>query len=160
MNKDHKHSCQRIQDLFQNSDVKIEVIEFKELMRTSKEVADLVGCEVGQIAKTLIFKSKNTKKPICVILSGKNRLDESKIVKHLGQEIEKPDANFIIEHTKFIIGGIPPVGYPLDNKPLIDEDLMVYKEIWAPAGTPYAVFRIAPQDLVKITEALIVPIRQ
>jgi prolyl-tRNA editing enzyme YbaK/EbsC (Cys-tRNA(Pro) deacylase) len=160
MNKGQKHSCKRIQDLFQNSDIKIEVIEFKELMRTSKEIADRIGCEVGQIAKTLIFKSKKTKKPICVILSGKNRLDESKIIKHLGQEIEKPDANFIAEHTKFIIGGIPPVGYPLDNKPLIDEDLMAYKEIWAAAGTPYAVFRIAPQDLVEITEAQIVTIRQ
>lgn len=160
MNKDFKHSCQKIQDLLHEYDLEIKVIEFKELVRTSKETADLIGCEVGQIAKTLIFKNKKTKKPICVILSGKNRLDESKIVKHLGQEVEKPDAHFIVEHTKFIIGGIPPMGYPLDDQPLIDEDLMRYKEIWAAAGTPYAVFRIAPQDLLKITDAKVVEIRQ
>jgi prolyl-tRNA editing enzyme YbaK/EbsC (Cys-tRNA(Pro) deacylase) len=160
MSKDSKHSSQRIQDFLQNCDLEIKVIEFKELMRTSKETAEVIGCEVGQIAKTLIFKSKKTEKPICVILSGKNRLDELKLVKHLSEEIEKPDANFIIEHTKFIIGGIPPVGYSLENKPLIDEDLMAYAEIWAAAGTPYAVFRITPQDLLKITDGRIVAIRQ
>ncbi len=160
MTKDLKHSSQRIQNLLQDYHLEIKVIEFKQLMRTSKETAELIGCEVGQIAKTLIFKSKRTHQPICVIISGKNRLDEVKIVEHLGEEIEKPDADFIIEHTKFAIGGVPPLGFPLENKPLIDEDLMTYQEIWAAAGTPYAVFRIAPNDLLRITEAQVVTIRQ
>lgn len=160
MTKDLKHSSHRIHTLLQDYHFEIKVIEFKQLTRTSQETAELIGCEVGQIAKTLIFKSKKTHQPICVILSGKNRLDEMKIVEHLGEEIEKPDADFIIEHTKFAIGGIPPLGYPLKNKPLIDEDLMTYEEIWAAAGTPYAVFRIAPHDLLKITEARVVPVRQ
>jgi prolyl-tRNA editing enzyme YbaK/EbsC (Cys-tRNA(Pro) deacylase) len=160
MKKDLKHSSQRIQNLLLDCNLEIKVIEFKQLTRTSKETAELIGCEVGQIAKTLIFKSKKNCKPVCVILSGKNHLDEMKIVKHLGHEIEKPDADFIIEHTKFAIGGIPPLGYPLKNKPLIDEDLMAYQEIWAAAGTPYAVFRITPNDLVKITDAQVVTMRQ
>jgi prolyl-tRNA editing enzyme YbaK/EbsC (Cys-tRNA(Pro) deacylase) len=160
MTKNLKHSLQRIQNLLQDYNLEIKVIEFKQLTRTSKEAAELIGCEVGQIAKTLIFKSKKTHKPICVIVSGKNRLDEMKIVRHLGEEIEKPDADFIIEHTQFVIGGIPPIGYPLENKPLIDEDLLMYQEIWASAGTPYVVFRIAPKDLLKITEARVVMLRQ
>ncbi len=160
MNKDLKHSSQRIQNLLQDYHLEVKVIEFKQLTRTSKETAELIGCEVGQIAKTLIFKGEKTHQPICVIMSGKNRLDEMKIVEYLGEGIEKPDADFITEHTKFAIGGVPPLGYPLDNQPLIDEDLMTYQEIWAAAGTPYAVFRITPNDLLKITRAQIVTIRQ
>ncbi|MGC1879475.1 MAG: YbaK/EbsC family protein [Rhabdochlamydiaceae bacterium] len=160
MSEDLKHSSQRIQDLLQNYNLDIKVIEFKELTRTSKEAASVIGCEVGQIAKTLIFKGKKSMKPFCVIASGKNRVDEKKIAQFIGEEIEKPDADFVKEHTHFVIGGIPPLGYPLEDKPLIDEDLMAYQEIWAAAGTPYAVFRITPQDLVKITEARIVKIRQ
>jgi prolyl-tRNA editing enzyme YbaK/EbsC (Cys-tRNA(Pro) deacylase) len=160
MTRDLKHSSQRVQDLLLNYKLDIKVIEFKELMRTSKETANVIGCEVGQIAKTLIFKGKKSEKAFCVIISGKNRLDEEKITKLIGEEIEKPDAHFVIEHTKFIIGGIPPIGYSLDDKPLIDEDLMTYQEIWAAAGTPYAVFRITPENLLKITEARVVKIRQ
>jgi prolyl-tRNA editing enzyme YbaK/EbsC (Cys-tRNA(Pro) deacylase) len=160
MAEDLKHSSQRIQDLLQEYDLDIKVIEFKQLTRTSKEAAGVIGCEVGQIAKTLIFKGKKTEKPFCVIVSGKNRVDEKKIAQLFGEEIEKPDADFVKEHTHFVIGGIPPMGYPLKDKPLIDEDLMAYEEIWAAAGTPYAVFRITPKDLVKITSARIVKIRE
>jgi prolyl-tRNA editing enzyme YbaK/EbsC (Cys-tRNA(Pro) deacylase) len=160
MGGDSKHSSQRVQTLLHHYKLDIKVIEFKELTRTSKEAASVIGCEVGQIAKTLIFKGKDSKKPICVIASGKNRVDEEKIVKLVGEGIDKPDANFVIEHTRFIIGGIPPIGYALEDKPLIDEDLMTYQEIWAAAGTPYAVFRITPENLLKITEARVVQIRQ
>lgn len=150
---DLKHSSKKIQDLLQSFHLDNEVIEFKELTRTSREAAAIIGCDVGQIAKTLIFKGKKSGNVICVIASGKNHVDEKKISKIIGEEIEKPDADFVSEHTKFVIGGIPPIGYPLNGKPLIDEDLMTYPEIWAAAGTPYAVFRITPQDLVKITGA-------
>ncbi len=75
-----KNSSQRIQDVLNQFGLDIKVIEFKELTRTAQEAANAIGCEVGQIAKTLVFKGKNTSKPICVIASGKNRVDEKKIV--------------------------------------------------------------------------------
>lgn len=157
---DLKHSSQKIQDLLESLHLEIKVIEFKQLTRTSKEAASVIGCEVGQIAKTLIFKGKKSEKMISVIASGKNRVDEKKVAKAVGEEIEKPDADYVVKHTHFVIGGIPPIGYPLDLPPLLDEDLMTYKEVWAAAGTPYAVFCITPQDLVKITGAKVMKIRQ
>ncbi len=155
-----RDSAQRVQDILAHYHLDIQVVEFKELTRTAQEAADVIGCEVGQIAKTLIFKGKTSQKPICIIASGKNRVDEKKIKELIGEEIEKPDADFVLKHTTFAIGGIPPIGYPLELKPLIDEDLMSYAEIWAAAGTPHAVFRFTPKDLLKITEGRIVNIKK
>ncbi len=155
-----KGSSQRVQDILHEHKLGIEVVEFKELTRTSQEAANAIGCEVGQIAKTLIFKGKITSKPICIIASGKNRVDEKKIVQYVGEEIEKPDAEYVLEHTSFVIGGVPPIGYTLEIRPLIDEDLMVYHEIWAAAGTPNSVFRLMPNDLLKITQGKIANIRK
>lgn len=155
-----KNSSQRVQDLLHEHKLDLKVIEFNELTRTAQEAANAIGCEVGQIAKTLIFKGKTTSKPICIIASGKNRVDEKKIVQHVGEEIEKPDAEYVLKHTNFAIGGVPPIGYVLDIPPLIDEDLMVYHEIWAAAGTPNASFRLSPNDLLKITRGRVVSIRK
>lgn len=155
-----KRSSQRIQDILQANNLKTQVIEFKELTRTAQEAADTIGCCLGQIAKTLIFKGKKSGQPICIITSGKNRVDEKKIVDHIGEEIEKADADYVLKHTSFAIGGVPPIGYPLEIKPLIDEDLMNYQEIWAAAGTPNSVFRLTGNDLLKITEGKVVNIRK
>ena len=151
-----KNSAQKIQDILHQYALGLEVMEFQETTRTSQEAANAIGCEVGQIAKTLIFKGKTTGKPICIIASGKNRVDEKKITQILREEIEKPDAEFVLGATGFAIGGVPPIGYKLDIKPLIDEELMNYSEIWAAAGTPNSVFRLSPKDLLRITQGKVV----
>lgn len=151
-----KDSSQRVQDILNQYQLDLKVIEFEELTRTSQEAANVIGCEVGQIAKTLIFKGKKSNKPICVIASGKNRVDEKKIAHHVEEEIEKSSAEFVLQHTGFSIGGIPPIRYQFEIKPLIDEDLMLYLEIWAAAGTPNSVFRLAPQNLLKITGGYVI----
>lgn len=155
-----RESAQRVQDFLHKLGLKSKVVEFQELTRTSEEAARTIGCEVGQIAKTLIFKGKISSKPICVIASGKNKVDEKKIKAWVGEEIERPDADFVLKHTSFSIGGIPPVGFSFERPPFIDEDLLSYKELWAAAGTPYAVFCITPQELVAITEGKVVNIRK
>ncbi len=155
-----KDSSQKIQDLLNQYGLDFKVIEFKELTRTAQEAADVIGCEVGQIAKTLIFKGKSSSRPICVIASGKNRVDEKKIAHYVGEEIEKPDADYVLEHTQFSIGGIPPIGYTFAINPLIDEDLMHYAELWAAAGTPNSVFSLSPQNLLKITNGQVVNVRK
>ena len=155
-----RESAQRVQNILEQYHLGLKVIEFKELTRTSQEAANTIGCELGQITKTLIFKGKNSSKPFCVIASGKNRVDEKKVAELIGEPIERPDADYVLKHTSFTIGGIPPVGYKLDMPPLIDEDLMAYEEIWAAAGTPYAVFCIKPHDLVKITNGQIADIKK
>ena len=155
-----KDSSRRVQDILRQQGLDFKVIEFKELTRTAQEAAQAIGCEVGQIAKTLIFKGKNSSKPICVIASGKNRVDEKRIAQHVGEEIEKPDADFVWHHTTFSIGGVPPIGYHFEIKPLIDEDLLIYSEIWAAAGTPHSVFRLTPQDLVQMTHGQVAHFRK
>ena len=89
-----------------------------------------------------------------------NLPDEKKIVQYAGEAIEKPDADYVIQHTGFVIGGIPPIGYHFEQPSLIDEDLLIYPEVWAAAGTPNSVFSISPQELVRITKAMIVNVKK
>jgi len=155
-----KASSKRVQEALNPFNLSLKVIEFSELTRTSEEAAKAIGCEVGQIAKTLIFKGKISGRAICVIASGKNRVDEKKIVQWIGEALEKPDALFVLEKTGFAIGGVPPLGYELDCKPFIDEDLMQYAEIWAAAGTPNSVFCLSPENLVQITKGQIADVKK
>ena len=160
MEKNLKNSAQRIQDILHDHNLDINVVEFKKLTRTAQEAAEAIGCEVGQIAKTLIFKGKQSAKPVVVIASGINRVDEKKIAAIIGEKIVKPDADFVLKNTTFVIGGVPPIGYTLDIKPVIDEDLVQHAEIWAAAGTPNAVFAITPKDLVRITQGTISSVKK
>lgn len=160
MNPTLKKSAQRVQDVLKEHNLGLKVIEFTELTRTAQEAANTIGCTVGQIAKTLIFKGKTSGKPVCIVASGPNRVDEKKVELILGEGLEKPDADYVVQHTGFAIGGIPPIGYTFENKPLIDEDLMNFKEIWAAAGTHNAVFCLSPRDLVAITQGTVTKIKK
>ncbi len=160
MNNNLSESAQRVQEALKRHHIDIKVVEFKDTTRTAQEAAATIGCHVGQIAKTLIFKGKKNGNPICIIASGQNRVDEKKVEQLIDEAIEKPNAEFVLQHTSFAIGGIPPIGYELEIKPLIDQDLMQYQEIWAAAGTPFAVFRITPHELIKISKAIISDIKK
>lgn len=144
-------SAQKVQDTLQSLGFNLQVIEFEQTTRTSAEAAQAVGCEIGQIAKSLIFKGKQNGKAILIIASGANRVDEKKVRAIVGEKVEKPDADFVREQTGFVIGGVPPVGHAQKIETLIDEDLMKFENIWGAAGTPNAVFRLTPTDLVKMT---------
>ncbi|MBI4631444.1 MAG: YbaK/EbsC family protein, partial [Chloroflexi bacterium] len=87
------------------------------------------------------------------------RVDEKKIRALVGEKVEKPDADFVREQTGFVIGGVPPVAHAQKLETLIDEDLLKFEIIWGAAGTPNAVFRLAPQDLVKMTGGRVVDIK-
>lgn len=152
-------SADKVQSELQRFGLELTVVEFPESTRTAQEAANAVGCMLGQIAKSLIFKGKSTKKPVCVIASGENRVNEKKIQEYLGEKIEKADAPFVLEHTGFAIGGVPPVGHLTPIRPLIDEDLFRYPEIWAAAGTPHAVFKLTPGELLEITQGTVVSIK-
>jgi len=135
------------------------VVELPASTRTSAEAAQAVGCQIGQIAKSLIFKTCETQRPILVIASGANRVDELKIGARLGEPIGKADAEFVRSRTGFVIGGVPPIGHIEVIKTFIDEDLLAFEQIWAAAGTPHAVFPLKPADLVKITNGEVIQVR-
>jgi prolyl-tRNA editing enzyme YbaK/EbsC (Cys-tRNA(Pro) deacylase) len=152
-------SAQKVQEALSRSGVQLKVVELPASTRTSAEAAQAVGCQVEQIAKSLVFKTRHTQKPILVIASGANRVDETMIGAHLGEAIEKADADFVRSRTGFVIGGVPPVGHSEALKTFIDEDLLTYQQIWAAAGTPHAVFPLQPADLVHITRGEVVRVK-
>lgn len=105
MMKNLSKSAQKIQSVLAQFGLELTVIELTESTRTSKDAAEAIGCEIAQIAKSLIFKGKRTQKPIFAIASGANRVNENKIQEYVGEEIEKAEAAFVLEHTGFVIGG-------------------------------------------------------
>jgi prolyl-tRNA editing enzyme YbaK/EbsC (Cys-tRNA(Pro) deacylase) len=134
-----------------------EVLEFETSMRTSQEAAAAIGCTVAEIAKSLIFKSANGR-AVLVIQSGANRVDESKVEALLGERISRADANFVRDRTGYAIGGVPPVGHASTPVVLIDGALQRFSYVWAAGGTPNAVFRIAPADLIRLTQGRLVDV--
>jgi len=134
------------------------VLEFEESTRSSAEAAAAVGCAVAQIAKSLIFRAAASNRPVLVVASGVNRVDEAKVAEAVGEAIARADADFVREATGFAIGGVPPVGHANPPTVLIDRSLMAFAEIWAAAGTPNAVFRLTPADLVELTGGRVVAI--
>lgn len=152
-------SAQRVQAALEAHGLSLSVVEFPESTRTSQEAADAIGCELGQIAKTLVFK-KQSGAPVLIIASGSNRVNEKAIKALLGEKIEKADADYVLEHTGFVIGGIPPVGHTEKMETLIDEDLLGYEAVWAAAGTPHAVFSLKPSELVEITGGKVAAVKQ
>jgi len=136
-----------------------QVVELPASTRTAQEAAQAIGCTVAQIVKSLIFRGTRTGKPILVLASGVNRVNEKRLGEMAGEPIGKADADFVRQHTGFAIGGVPPVGHPTPIETYIDADLLPYQEIWAAAGTPRAVFRLIPQDLQKMNHGAIVSIQ-
>lgn len=127
------------------------VMEFDASTRTAGDAAAAIGCTVAEIAKSLIFRMVQSGRPVLVIASGTNRVDEKKVARHIGEPIKRADADFVREKTGFAIGGVPPVGHATAPLVLIDETLGAFAAIWAAAGTPNAVFKITPADLIAIT---------
>jgi prolyl-tRNA editing enzyme YbaK/EbsC (Cys-tRNA(Pro) deacylase) len=137
---------------------KFEVLEFSANTRTAADAAAAIGCRVAQIAKSLIFRAAASNRPVLVVASGVNRVDEAKVAEAVGEAIARADADFVREATGFAIGGVPPVGHANPPTVLIDRSLMAFAEIWAAAGTPNAVFRLTPADLVELTGGRVVAI--
>jgi prolyl-tRNA editing enzyme YbaK/EbsC (Cys-tRNA(Pro) deacylase) len=151
-------SAQKVQEALSQLGIQLKVVELPASTRSSAEAAQAIGCTVGQIAKSLVFKTSDTQKPILVIASGANRVDEAKVGARLGEAIGKADADFVRAHTGFVIGGVPPVGHNEALKTFIDEDLLTFQQIWAAAGTPHAVFPLTPTELVQITHGEVIKV--
>ena len=129
-----------------------QVLELPGSTRTASDAARVIGCEVGQIAKSLVFHFLKKEKPLLVIASGSNRVNVELVGSNLGEAIVMAGADYVRASTGFAIGGVPPLGHTTPIRTLIDQEIMQYKEIWAAAGTPHAVFRLTPDELLRITQ--------
>ena len=132
MSSNLKKSAEKVQIELNKFGFELNVIELPDSTRTAQEAANAIGCTVSQIAKSLIFKGKTSQNPILIIASGTNRVNEKAIKEHIGEKLEKANADFVLEHTGFAIGGIPPVGHKNPIITFIDEDLLQHDEIWQP----------------------------
>src|SRR6202035_2997377 len=130
---------------------KFELLESAASTRAAADAAAAIGCEVAQIAKSLIFRGGTSGQAVLIVASGVDRVDEKKAAAAIGEPIARADADFVRETTGFAIGGVPPVGHKNPPIVLIEESLLNFDEIWAAAGTPNAVFRLTPSDLVALT---------
>ena len=128
------------------------VLEFDESTHSSAEAAAAVGCTLAQIAKSMVFKAADGA-PVLVVASGANRVDERKITALLGRKIGRADPDFVLRHTGFAVGGVPPVGHATQPVTFLDKDLSGHRTIWAAAGSSNAVFELTPDDLLRLTGA-------
>ena len=141
-------SAQRVRAALHEAGVDVEIRVVSEA-RTAVEAAAVVGCELGAIVKSLVFRSASSGDPVLVLVSGANRADEATL------GVTRADAGFVRDATGFAIGGIPPVGHPTPLRTLVDPDLLAYDEVWCAGGTPNTLFAIAPAELVRVTGAAV-----
>ena len=159
MSEKLKSSAQRVQEALQGYELNCEVVQMQDTTRSAGDAARAVGCEVGQIVKSLVFEGKQSHQPVLVVTSGANRVNEKTIGQKLAEPIKMANPEFVREMTGFAIGGVPPVGHRHTLKIFIDEDLLQYDEIWAAAGTPQAVFKLSPEELKTITNGDVISVK-
>lgn len=152
-------SAQKVQDVLNSFNLEHRVIELEIPVKTAQQAADAVGCSVAQIAKSLIFASESGK-PVLVIASGINRVNETRVAEILGESISRATPDFVRSSTGFAIGGIPPVGHAVQPVIVIDQDLLLHPSIWAAAGHPNSLFELNPRDLEQMTGGTIASIRE
>jgi prolyl-tRNA editing enzyme YbaK/EbsC (Cys-tRNA(Pro) deacylase) len=147
-------TAQRVQDALTAAGVVTRVIEYDAPARTSAEAAAVLGCAVGQIAKSLVFRGVSGA-AVLVVASGAHRVDEAKISALAGERIGKADAEFVRTVTGYAIGGIPPLAHAQRSRTFIDRNLLQYETVYAAGGTPHAMFPISPADLVRVAEGVV-----
>lgn len=136
-----------------NQGHELDIVTLSSSTRTAREAADTIGCEVAQIAKSIVFRDADRDCAVIVIASGSNRVSLNKVAALTHSELQQADGNFVKKHVGYAIGGVPPAGHKSETMLFLDRDLRAYDELWAAAGTPYAVFRVTPDTLPELTGA-------
>jgi prolyl-tRNA editing enzyme YbaK/EbsC (Cys-tRNA(Pro) deacylase) len=150
-------AARRVQSALDDLGLTARVVVVEESARTAEEAAAAVGAELGQIVKSLVFAVDE--ELVLVLVSGSNRLDTRKLGTLAHGRVERADAEAVRVATGFAIGGIPPIAHARPLAVWCDADLLAYDTVWAAAGTPHAVFPIAPDDLVRVTDATVADLR-
>ena len=153
-----KEAARRVQDRAAALGLDIDVKQMPASTRTAAEAAAACGCSIGQIVKSLVFKGRTSGRPYLLLVSGTNRVDEKGVAGAIGEPLTRPDAQFVRDATGYAIGGIPPLGHHTPLATYFDRDLLQYGVVWAAAGTPDAVFCVAPALLAEKVGAMIISV--
>lgn len=146
-------TAQRTQSLLNEAGIDIRVVEFEQSTRTSAEAAAAIGCTAAEIAKSIVFRGKQSGQAVLVVASGDNRVSEAKVKQLVGEALGRADADFVRAATGYAIGGVAPLGHTQAVKIVLDQDLLRFEQIWAAAGTPFSVFPLSPDALARLTGA-------
>jgi prolyl-tRNA editing enzyme YbaK/EbsC (Cys-tRNA(Pro) deacylase) len=130
----------KLQQRLRERGLEVEVAELPDSTRTAREAAAAVGCEVGQIVKSLVFVRGD--EPVMVLCAGDQRVDAD----GLGLRAATPEE--AREATGFAIGGIPPLGHDRELETIVDDTLGRFDTLWCAAGTPHAVFSVGREALL------------
>jgi len=150
----------RTAQLLRDAGIRTQVVEFEQPTRTSAEAAAAIGCSVAEIAKSVVFRGKDSGQAIVVVASGDNRVSEAKVAGWVGEPLARADADFVRAATGYAIGGVAPIGHAQPVKLVLDEDLRRFETVWAAAGTPFSVFPLGPEQLRSLTGARWADVRQ
>lgn len=151
--------ARKVQEALDRLGIPSQVLELPVSTRSSADAAAAVGTTPARIAKSLVFLAADGR-VVLVIASGSNRVDPAKVSREVGQPVRLADADTVKRLTGFSIGGVPPLGHDPQPLTVIDQDLLQFETVWAAAGTPQAVFSIAPGDLVRVTGGRVAEIRE
>ena len=143
-------SVERVRRALERAGLAVEIVELPGAARTARAAAEFLGCELAQIANSLVFRAGASDSPVLVMSSGARRVDLGALERLLGEPVAKADADFVRRHTGFAIGGVPPAGHGL-AKVFVDRSLSAYAQLWAAAGHPHTVFRLGFDELVRLT---------
>jgi prolyl-tRNA editing enzyme YbaK/EbsC (Cys-tRNA(Pro) deacylase) len=152
-------SIARVQEALRAAGLSNEVRELPDSTRSSAEAAAALGCSVAQIAKSVVFRS-GSGRPVLVVASGANRVDERKVEALLGDRLLRADAGYVRERTGFAIGGVAPIAHATPPHVFLDDDLFAFDRVYAAAGTPFAIFALTPAELEALTGGLRADLRK
>jgi len=147
----------RFESWLASTDLSVTVKEFPQGTRTAVDAARAVGCDVGQIVKSLVFVAGG--KPVVALVSGANRLDEKRLAAVAGEPVVKADADTARTATGYAIGGVPPFGHTTDVPVFMDRELLEHRVVWAAAGRPDSVFEIEPERLRELSNAVVMDLK-
>ena len=151
-------SMKRVQAAIDAAGLKTEIHVLPDSARTAADAASAVKCDVGQIAKSMIFEGQESGKLRLLLVSGAHDADLERAKAVVGEPLVRADAKRVRSETGFAIGGVSPIGHLGEIDTWMDRTLLTYDVVWGAAGAPHAVFPISPQDLQRVTGAQVVDI--
>ena len=144
-------AVRRVRAALDAAGIRSEIVVLPGAAHTAKLAAEFLGCDVAQIANSLVFRAESSNTPVLVMSSGARRVDVKKLAAHVGEPIGKADAEFVRSHTGFAIGGVAPAGHTGTLKRFVERSLAAHGVIWAAAGHPSTVFPLSYEELLRIT---------
>jgi prolyl-tRNA editing enzyme YbaK/EbsC (Cys-tRNA(Pro) deacylase) len=144
-------SLKRVEAALTDADINYEMVRTETASRTAQAAADVIGCSIDQIAKSIILRGQDTQRLYLFVTAGGNQVCLHKASDLVGEPIDRPNANTVRKVTGFAVGGVSPVGHITPIRAFIDPRLADFEVVWAAGGTPNHVFSIAPDALIRTT---------